>query len=251
MRRKSGLPPIKPFELFAFKGYTAPDDEVYGSDGVTVEGNVFAQNIVVNMNWEGNEDVNCSVDFLFDQGFTIGTGFYEDKGPPLAASICPCKIEFGDQGSEVEIENITTATLTFTIDMLEYINSSTNCNTGRKAGPIDWTLDITVQKNTRQIPIQSDERLKVWINATQYFVLEFGHLASYTTLDQNIETGEIITQTMNWMMQAHKQSDLATIGAIYWPDDPATPIWPPADVTTTAMTLEGKNDPPQVPAATA
>lgn len=224
---KSGLPPVKPFQLFAFKGYSAPDDEIYGSDGITVEGNIYAGSITVNMNFSASEDVNYGIDFSFDQGFQILTGFYEDTGPPLEASICPCKIEYGDLGAETEIEHISSATLTFTIDLLEYINSSTDCKTGRKPGPLDWTLDIVLDDNTRPVPIQADERLKVWINTTQFFVLEFGHLASYTDFNHNIETGEIIQQTMNWMMQSYKQSDLTTLGAIYWPDDAVNPIWPP------------------------
>lgn len=226
---KSGLPPLKPFEVLAFAGYTAPDDEIYGSDGVIVTGNIYAGTITINWNWAGSEDVNYNIDFSFDQDMVIGTGIYKDLGPPLEASICPCKIEYGDAGSEVEIEHITSATLTFTIDLLEYINSSTNCATGRKPGPLDWSLSIEIQDNVRPIPIQSDVRLKCWINATQYFVLEFGHLASYTTLNVSPSTGEIISQSMDFMMQAYKQSDLTTLGAIYWPDDAVNPIWPPVN----------------------
>lgn len=224
---KGGEPPVKPFVKHAFKGYSAPDDDVYGSDGVCQTCDMYANSIVVNMNWEGNEDVNYNIDFGVDGILTILQGFYEDPGPPLEASICPCKIEYGAVGAEVEIENIATATLTFTIDMVEYMNSSTNCTTKRVPGPIDWTLDINLHDNVRPIPLQSDERLKVWINATQYFVLEFGHLASYTDFNVDIAGNAIVGQTMNWMMQSHKASDLATIGAIYWPDDAVNPIWPP------------------------
>lgn len=240
---KSGIPKLKPFVKASFEGYTAPDDEVYGSDGVVVTGDIYAQTITINMNWGGNEDVNYNIDFQFDQDMVIGSGFYADNGPPLAASICPCKIEYGDEGSETEIEHITSATLTFTMNLLEYINSSTNCTTGRKPGTFNWTLDIEIEDNVRPVAIQSDERLKVWVNATQYFVLEFGHLASYTNLVTDPSTGEIISQTMNWVMQAYKQSDLATIGAIYWPDDPANPIWPPV-AATVAATVESINDSP-------
>lgn len=242
--RKSGHPGIKPFEVLAFEGYTAPDNETYGTTGIIVTGNIYAATITVNMNWAGNEDVNSSVDFQFDQAMTIGAGIVLDPGPPLESSICPCKIEYGDEGAEVEIEHIASATLTFTIDMLEYINSSTDCQTGRKPGPIDWNLEIVLQDNSRPVPIQSDERLKIWINATQYYILEFGHLQSYTTLSSNPSTGEIITQSMSWVMQAHKQSDYATLGAIYWPDDPVNPIWPIAAPTVVA-TVEGTNDPPE------
>ena len=223
---KSGLPPVKPFEKFAFKGYSAPDDEIYGSDGVTYEGDIYAASIAVNLNFGGNEDVNYNIDMLFDQALTIGSGWYEDTGPPLSATICPCKIEYGAALSEVEIEHISSATLTFTIDMIEYVNSSTNCTTGRKPGPLDWSLDITIEDNVRPVPLQADERLKVWINETQFFILEFGHLSSYSNFNVNIATGDIISQDMNWMMQAYKQSDLTTLGAIYWPDDAVTPIWP-------------------------
>lgn len=240
---KGGIPPVKPFVRHNFKGYSAPDDDVYGSNGVTKDGFIYATSIVVNMNWEGNEDVNYSIDGACDGLLTIGSGFYEDPGPPLEASICPCKIEYGDLGLEVEIEHIASATLTFTIDMVEYMNSSTNCEMERKPGPIDWSLDINLHDNVRPVPIQSDERLKVWISATQYFVLEFGHLASYSDFNVDIEGNSIVGQTMNWGMQAFKQSDLTTIGAIYWPDDAVNPIWPPT-APTVVSTVKGKNDAP-------
>ena len=242
---KGGDPIVKPFVKHAFKGYSAPDDEVYGSAGITYEGDVYANSITINFNPSGNEDINHSVDFAFDQGVVIGSGFYKDDGPPYLSSVCPFKIEYGAAGAEVEIEHISTATLTFTVDILEYVNSSTNCTKGRKPGPLDWSLDITIEDNVRPIPIQADERLKVWINATEFFILEFGHLASYSDFNVDIESGAIISQTMNWMMQAYEQDALTTIGQIIWPD--LDVVWPPIEPTVVA-TVKGKNDPPAVKA---
>lgn len=238
---EGGIPYKMPGEVITdFRGYTAPDDNVYGSDGNIAKGNVIIQSVAITLNWGGSESVRHSTVFQGTSPLTFEEGFFEDPGPLVIGKICDVKIDYGASGSEVLLENIEQAVLTFTRENQAYINSSTNCVEAYIPGPIDWSLAITLQDNRRPIPLQTDERFRVWINETQFYILEFGHVEAYNTLNVNPSTGEIITQEMSVMMQAIRQSDGQTGqivipgGDIYWP--PATP--------TVALSVKGKNDPP-------
>lgn len=222
---EGGIPLKMPGEALAFKGYTAPDDGVFGSDGNTASVNTLITSVSINLNWAGNESVNHNVEFTGTGELTFADEFLEDVGPIPLGSICAVKIDYGLSGSEVVLENIATATLTFRKEVITYINSSTNCIESSKPGPLDWDLSITLQDNRRAIALQSDERFRVWINDTQFYLLEFGHVEAYNTLSTNPSTGDIITQEMMVVMQSIRQSD-SQIGQIAMPD--GSIYWPPA-----------------------
>lgn len=238
---ESGIPFKMPGESFTpFKGYTAPDDDVFGSDGVTANVAAIVESVTINLNWSGNESVNHSVEFQGTDELTFVTEFIEDPGPLAIGSICDVKIEYGAEGAEVLIENIESATLTFTRENQAYINSSTNCVESYKSGPLDWTLEIVLQDNVRPIALQADERFKVWINDTEFYILEYGHVEAYNDLSVDPQTGAIITQSMSVVMQAARQSD-GVVGKIILPG--GSTYWPPAAPTVSA-TVKGKNDAP-------
>jgi hypothetical protein len=236
-----GNPVLLPGDLFTFKGYTAPDNGVFGGTGTILQGDAYVMQFILNLNWEGNESVNQSFDFNGSGALEFPAAeFLEDDTSPNIGSICELKIEQSTDGTTfTPIENIATATLTITNDVTEYVNSSTNCYNGRIPGPIDWTLSLNLHDNVRPIPIQENRIFKIWINKTDFWLLEWGHVDSYSDLSVNIETGEIISQTLNAQMSGFDES--GGVGQIVLPDKT---VWWPQAAATVVSTVQGVNNIP-------
>ena len=204
------VPSLFPGETFSFSGQISAIDT---TDGNKLEGNVLIDQLVVNWNWATVEAINHTYNF----GGHVGLDYLDDDGDindtttDDNSSICGTKIQYSTDGTTwTTIPSLVTATLTITAANSTYVNSSTHvsgtCWTGRKQGPINWTLSM-VQEDDRAPGTGDNPAFKTayWIraytNATQYWQLKFGKVSGYTGVNANRD-GTIVNRTIGMNMMA-------------------------------------------------
>lgn len=202
-----GTPLVMPGEIFAFAGYTAPTTGVLGTNGQIASGNAIVDSVTINWDWSSGAIINHSVNFSGDLAYAVADGVATvDVTIPTALPVCPTIIDFGADTSEVEIDNIQSATLTITAANQSFVNSSTivagTCWTGMRAGPINFTFSIVLQDSERPANLGKgvSERFRVFVDSTDFWELMFCHVGDYSDLSANPDTGAIITQTLNTVM---------------------------------------------------
>lgn len=222
-----GLPLVMPGEVFTFAGYTAPTDNVLGANGQRITGQAIVDNIAITWDWAAANPVSYQVNFSghLDPTWTSAAALSDATIPEIEP---PCGIIFEysiDDGTTfAELEDLTTATLTLTAENQSYVNSSTNCYTGRIAGPFDWTLAITQQSDERAggaFDIGDNLVLKAYTNPTEYWLLKWGMLKDFTGLNVDRESGAILQRTMNLEMNGFVGGAVGKVekpgAATFWP----------------------------------
>jgi hypothetical protein len=221
-------PAVMPGETFAFKGYTAPTDDVSGA-GITWEGTAIVDQIVITWNWETAEIITIDVTFSGHGAVTQTSNTLTDATVPDLPETCGTKIEF-DVAITVPVwtewTELVSATLTITANNQTVINSSTANWTERKAGPIDWTLAVVqddVDRASQAFDLDDEVvQFRLYTNATEFWLLQFGMIREFTGITVDTETGAIIRQTVNIDMNAHDGTSIGNItlpgaGAAWWP----------------------------------
>ena len=232
------LPGVMPGESFAFIGYQAPDDDVSGN-GMRYSGTAVSSQLQINWNWGAGEIINSQVDFAGHLALTAASGAeITDSTFPSVPPVTVTKIEFApgpDFDTFEELDCLLTAQLTLQCALQAYSNSCTIVSnrlwTGQKAGPIDWTLSVTSQDNSRPFTKGQQVALRLYVNATEFFLLKWGRFQNYTGITVDRQTGAIISQTMNFGMDGF-DTVAEEIGQIVLPDDSIW--WPTPAPTTTA-----------------
>lgn len=223
-----GVPLVMPGEFFDFKGYTAPDNDISG-DGVTCEGRAVMDSIAITWNWTNAEIISLVANFSGHLALTIGSDEYSDAGVPDQPSTLlalPPAFQIGI-GAETPWSCVSQMALNISCANTQYVNADTTGWTGRKTGPaVDWTLAVTEQKVKRAgLPeIGDDMILKLYVNATQFWHLKWGHLKDYSNLTVNRETGEVLSRVANLEMSGF--DDAGAAGLIQLPG--AVAAWWPA-----------------------
>lgn len=233
-------PSVFPGEQFEFIGYTAPNNDVTGP-GLRYKGQALVENIQLNWNWGGGDIISAVVNFQGHVGLTIqaaGNELY-DLVVPTVPPIYGTKIMYSTNGVDfVEWENLATAQLTISCALQEYVNSSSvvanRIWTGRKSGPIDWTLAVTEQDVDRSKFSKGDDLiLRLYVSATEYYELKWAQVAEFTGITVDRETGAIIQQTVNLNMNGFDPAALSyngSVGHILLPD--GSQWWPAAQPGT-------------------
>lgn len=220
-----GMPSVLPGELFAFLGYTAPDNDISGA-GMRASGNAMIDSVVITYNWANGDIISSVANFTGDLALVWASGVQVVDGTiPTVPSICGAKIETSDDGvAFTPLPNVTQAVLTITAANQKYVNSSTNCWTGVKAGPIDFTLAITREDNLiATLAKGSNKVVKVWHSATalDFWLLKWGKVKGFTGITANAETGEIIKHTVTLEKNGFVGGVVGTIrtpgDVAYWP----------------------------------
>ncbi len=216
-------PPVMPGERFEFLGYTAPDNDVSGP-GLRYKGNALVENVQISWNWGAGEIINAVVNFQGDVGLEIQSGANElyDLTVPTVPPVVGTKIQYSlnDGGAWADWENLLSAQLTLSCQMLEYVNSSSvdaenRVWTGRKAGNIDWTLAITEQDNDRAKFDKGDSiMLRLYVAADRWYELKWGQIAEFTGITVDRESAAIIQQTVNVNMNGFNP-DAVSYGTSY------------------------------------
>jgi len=208
-------PVVLPGDIFAFIGYTAPNDDVSGA-GERASGNAIVDSLNINWNWQNGEIINHTINFSGHLGLTWASGAaVTDATDPTVPEVCGTKIEYSTDGMAwAEMTDLLSASLTLTSENLAYVNSSTGCNTGRKKGNLDWTLAIVQQDVIRgayAFDKGDDLQLRLWIDDTDYWELVWGKVRNFTNITVDIETGAIIQRTVNMEMNGHVGGNLGSI----------------------------------------
>lgn len=222
-----GDPVSLPGDIFAFVGYTAPNDGISGV-GERYSGNAIIDSLTVNWNWQGGEAVNNSYAFSGHLGLTVASGAEVlDATTPTVASICGLIFEYSLDGiAWFEIENLVSANLTITAENTGYVNSSTDCQTGRIAGPIDFTLSMVQQEVVRGLyPFDKgdDIQVRAYVSATEFWLLKWAKIKNFTGITVDVEGGGIIQRTINSEMQGFSAAGVIGgitqpgAGAAWWP----------------------------------
>lgn len=222
-----------PGESFSFLGYVAPEDDTLGSNGYRLSGTALVSSVVINWAWTG-EDVliNHVVNFAGHLGLAYADGAaITDATTPAEYNVrmiadAMTHSTDGFVANDVGFDHVTQMSLTITNDLKPYVNSSTvvanEIWTGQKPGHIDWTLALTYESTAKPLTLNTqDYSLRLWVDDTQYWALAFAKAMSYTGLNVDIESGSIVSQTVNLAMSAH---DGAGYGHILEPG--GTQFWP-------------------------
>ena len=225
-------PIVMPGDFLAFEGYTAPTTDVDGDPGKTYAGSAYIDSVQLTWNWNSGELLAHMVNFSGHLGLTVGDDTVVDVVEPDPERVCGTKITYDPAGGggEVEITNLVQAQLTLSCPNVPYVNSSTNCLTGRKKGIVDWTLALTHQGEERDVALDigDDLDLRLYIDATQFWRLTWGHVHDYSGLQVDPESGAIIQRTINISMNGFLAgaSSPGPVGAIrvpgassdWWPE---------------------------------
>lgn len=220
-----GMPSVLPGEIFAFLGYTAPDDDISGA-GMRAAGNAVVDNVVITYNWANGDIISSVANFSGDLALAWASGAQiVDATAPDVPSICGAKIETSDDGAAFTVlPNVTQAVLTISAANQKYVNSSTNCWTGIKPGPIDFTLAITREDNLiNALAKGANKVIKLWHSATalDFWLLKWGKVKGFTGITANSETGEIIKHTVTLEKNGFVGGSVGEVTApgsvAYWP----------------------------------
>lgn len=222
------VPTLLPGDAFTFKGLTSPDDLIPGNAGELLTGAAIVNQLVINWNWAGGETLNMDCSFggngLLSKQNAVQS---VDATAPAALTVIGTKIQHSTDGASwYDIPNLTSAALTLTSEVPTYSNSSTYDAgslaqwTGRTKGPIDWTLALNQEDNkpggTNGYPkIGTLHQLRLYINATDFWLLKWGRIGDYSNLTVDRETGAVISRTLNIAMAGF--SDAGAVGAITLP----------------------------------
>lgn len=223
-------PPAYPGSTIAFIGYVAPDNDASGV-GLRYSGNAIISQMVLSLNWGAGELLGISLEFggVGALATPAAQAQITDGTTPTLYPVPGCKVEYSTDGSTYhEWTDLVSATWTLTNEVQTYVNSSTYENgrlwTGRKAGPIDWTLSLVEQNSDRSRFGKGDQlyiRIHLDASGTNYYELKTGLVKDFTGLQVNRETGAILQQTVNVEMNSNDVSD-GSLGHILLPD---TTVW--------------------------
>lgn len=227
-----GLPAVLPGETLDFEGYTAPESGEEGGDGAVYSGDAICDQVVITWNWTAADLLSHTVNFSGDGALANAvTAAILDETFPDAPSIIEYPMFYGEidaaSGAFVELEEVQTATLTITTANQSYVNSSTDGNTKRKPGNVDWTLAVVLHNDAGvHLPFTKGESYGFHLpvpDATQPWVLHWGILREITGITIDRESGAMISCTCNFEMNGFddENEEVGVIetpdGAQYWP----------------------------------
>ncbi len=197
-------PAAMPGEMPTFAGYTAPDSDTVGGDGDIYSGTTIIDSVAVTWNYGGGDILSMVTNFSGHLSLSKTSDLLADATDPTTPEICGLPIEYStDNGATfTALSNLTQAVLTITSANQAFVNSSTNCETGRKPGPIDFTLALTRQESNLDADFAKGDDLifKMWVDDTNFWFLKWCKVKEFTGLTADTETGAIIQHTVNLEM---------------------------------------------------
>jgi len=229
VRLYGGMPAAMPNDVFTFTGFTAPDNDI-GANPMTGEiysGSCMVEQVVIRWNWASADPVNHEISFGANGALTLSDASQAtDATAPQMAVLCglhPTFIDVTGGSAAAQIPNVTDITLTIKAAVKPFVNSTTNNDTFRKAGPIDFTLAVRVQDNLRVMAIDDVCEFILPIDGSRQFDIKWARVEEFSGLEVNRETGDIIAQTINASMAGYDFQNSA-LGSITLPD--STVWWP-------------------------
>lgn len=208
------VPIVMPSETYSFIGFTAPDTDVGGTNGLRYTGTIMVDSVTITWNWKTGQVIDHTVNFTGSGllAFSVAAAI-TDETAIAAYPVCGTKLmQSVDDETYAEVTDLVQATFTITAANQDSINSSTACAVVRKAGNIDWTLAVQQEKTLRDITlINTDYFLRLYVDATDYWQLSGARCLSFTGIKVDVESNAIIDRTINFGMQAQMDGALGVI----------------------------------------
>jgi hypothetical protein len=223
-----GIPAVLPGEVFDFMGYTAPDSDIEGENGVCIGGEAIVDSIAIQWAWDSGQIISHTVNFSAVGELEITDDVIEDDNEvEVVSSLQGAKVVFvgiGGSGSgDDEVCNILNATLNLLAANQTFNNSCTGGNTSRKAGVKDWNLALSLQDNSRAgLVLKQDVEIQLYIDEENYWHLQWGKIRDFTGLTVDVETGAIISQTINIDMNGFVDGEVGVVevgDTQWWPTE--------------------------------
>lgn len=224
-----GYPGVMPGENFEFSGYTAPGDDTEGGNGPVYTGNALVDSVAVNFNWEAGDIISHTVNFGANGPLVQSSSALSDTTTPDVPSIIEIPVMYdmlGGGSGATELCDIVSATLNILSDNKTYVNSCTDGQTYRKAGPIDFNVALVMQNDDIDglpFDIGDSLRLSLFVDDTNYWDLEWCMVKEFTGIQVDRETGNIIQMTINLEMNGFDPENDGTGhiklpgGSQWWP----------------------------------
>jgi len=208
----TSFPALFPGDTFTFKGFCGAADGSSTGTGVTWSGLAIVSEVAITWDWRSNEIMSSTTTFESKGALTItpADDNVSDTSVPDLSSICGIKVEFYNvTPAWVTWDNIARVDLRLRSENPTFVNSSTisgsDCYVSRTQGPLDFDLDILEDNTEFSDPstsfpgdIGTDSQIRIYTNATEFWALKWCHLDAVSDLNVNIETGEVISRTMNF-----------------------------------------------------
>jgi len=205
-----------PQDSFTFTG------SIDGSNGAV--GTAIVDSVEITIDIEAGAIIGIVTNFSGNGAVTLGAAVASDSTTPDPATSIGCKVEVGTMvGSPVwtEITDVRTVTITITADNQSYVSSSTAGKTKRTAGNISAAIAVTVYEDDfADLPaVNSDARMRVYVNATEFWLFEFVRFGEASDLTVDRETAALVGATLNasWTGFAEVDGSM-TEGQIVEPD---------------------------------
>jgi hypothetical protein len=218
------IPPVKPGESFTFSG---SED---GTNGWT--GPAKCKEVQININQESGEDISHTITFEGDGLLVPGAvaaaeDSAVDKPYPSVGLIV--KLAAAETaGEDTEIADIRSASLTISSVLSAYASSSTSGAKKRVVGPWDASVSVSLFVNDpADLPVKGlMYAIKLYVNATQYWLIEYGLCQTISGVEVDKETGNLIGATIGFdFSSVIMVSTTPTAGSI---EAPGTVTWFPA-----------------------
>lgn len=232
--RYGGKPILMPNDVFTFQGYTAPGDDVEGSNGPIYQLPAIVDQVAISWNWQAGDIISHAVNFglrgqtgPFEQ---LADGLYSDATDPDVPSVnglVPLVSTLGGSSGFDAIECVLNATLTLSAAVQTFVNSCSAGRVGRVSGNIDWSLAITVQNDDlASLPFEVNDlvALQLPIDDTDEWQLTWGIVRDFSNIMVDRESGAIVSFTVNIDM-AGFDNDTGDVGSIILPGE-TDPWWP-------------------------
>ena len=242
-----GNPAAYPGQEFQFIGYAGPDDlGDIGGTGYGATGPALLESITTDWNFVANDPVTTTHNMV-SKGplLNYADASIWDGSDPLAvqASVCPMLLYKVSALGVIDANPIAicfqSVNFNLTSNPKEFANSCTGGWKSRMLGFYDWTAAFVVDEaDTKKVksvtvgatPLVPGDYVsaRLYVNATQYWLLNYGIVESFNNYNVNIETGDIITYTINLQMSGCNAHDM-TGATITGPD--GFELWSPAEPT--------------------
>lgn len=242
------FPTLFPGDKTVFVGYTSPDDGIPGNLGAIYGGDIIVSEISLIWDWRSDNAPLTRILFEADGNFAeLKSAIPVDAVIPDPPSVCGLKIEQGkelSEGTEILWPNVASAELVFRIRTPKINSSETTFTaspgggsvnsafTKRTKGFFDFSITIVEDSTSLLDSISSKVgdslRIKLFVDDTTFWTVEWAKIDSITDLIVDIESGRVIEQTVNLLQNSRANIEdefeegfiINPAGSVVWPFPP-------------------------------
>lgn len=222
---------LMPGLVYAFQGYTAPDNDTAGGTGSIYSGNIMVERMTLTYNWETGDVEKIGYEFQGVLGLSFATGqvaltdtstptYYGCKSLPKPKITVATSGGSWIPGSLTDWPYITQLTMTISNEIQPIVNASTAGQTDRKAGPWKLEVAVTEQEVLRSLFERNNIlglQIPVDPSFTNYWYIKWLHVKNFTGIQFNRETGAIISRNISLPFQAYDREASPVLGSITLP----------------------------------